>query len=629
MAYVCGHYSFAGPFSRDVDLGPLQTAVNSMVQQIDSQPADDLQVFRCSHFSVVFCGLKSGHCGKMPHCVRKANYAEVARKSSLLFTLLRCIDQAPWQIVLIFVLLCLQGCYDNLSWSLFFSVCSYVMTTCPDLCYVCAGMSWQLAQIFVMYVQGCHDNLPRSLLHNYVQGCHDNLPRSLLHNYVQGCHDNLPRSLLHNYVQGCHDNLSRSLLHNYVQGCHDNLSRSLLHNYVQGCHHNLPRSLLHNYVQDVMTTCPDLCYIIMCRDIMTTCPDLCYIIMCRDVMTTCTDLCYIIMCRDVMTTCPDLCYIIMCRDVMTTCPDLCYIIMCRDVMTTCTDLCYIIMCRDVMTTCTDLCYIIMCRDVMTTCTDLCYIIICRDVMTTCTDLCYVCAGMSSQLALIFVSSACRNVMTTCPDLCFLCLQECHDNLSWSVFFCVCRKVMTTWLDLGSSVHARMSWQLASIFLLCVCAGMACQPIIFLFFVCRHVMTSWPGLSSSVRTTWYDFLFSLSAGLSREPDVKFVLLCAVCRDAMATCVLHFSSLYVQGCHDKLPQSLFFCVCSVMTTFHNCSSMCAVSWQLSINVVLLCAVSWQLFHNCCSSVHGCQHNPTWSLFLLCAGMSWQIFTPSCRS
>ena len=95
MAYFCGHYSFAGPFSRDVDLGPLQTAVNSMVQKIDSQPADDLQVFRCGHFSVVFCGLKSGHSGKMPHFVWKANYAEVAQKSSLLFTLLRCIDQAP------------------------------------------------------------------------------------------------------------------------------------------------------------------------------------------------------------------------------------------------------------------------------------------------------------------------------------------------------------------------------------------------------------------------------------------------------------------------------------------------------------------------------------------------------
>ena len=168
-------------------------------------------------------------------------------------------------------------------------------------------------------------------------------------------------------------------------------------------------------------------------------------------------------------------------------------------------------------------------------------------MKTCPDLCSsVCAGKSWQPGLILV---------------LLCMQGCHDNLPLSFF--------------------------------CVCAGMACQPIIFLFFVCRHVMTSWPGLSSSVRTTWHDFLFSLSAGLSQEPDVKFVLLCAVCRDAMATCVLHFSSLYVQGCHDKLPQSLFFCVqrhdnfpqlffyvCSVMTTFHKrCSSVCSVMTTFS--------------------------------------------------
>ena len=259
MAYVCGHFSFAGPFSRDVDLGPLQTAVNAMVQQIDSQPADDLQVFRCSHFCVVFCGLKSGHSGKMTHCVRKANYAEVARKSSLLFTLLGCIDQAPWQLVLIFVLLCLPGCHDNLSWSLFFSVCRDVMTTCTDLCSsLSAGMSWQLVLIFVTYVQECHENLSWSLL----------------------------------------------------------------------C---------------------------MCMD----------------------------------------------------------------------------------------------------------------------------------------------VITTCPNLCFLCLQECYDNLSWSLFFCVCREVMTTWLDLGSSVHARMSWQLASILLL-LC-------------VCRDGMPA------------YHFFYSLSVGMSWHPDLVFLLL----------------------------------------------------------------------------------------------------------
>ena len=306
MAYVCGHFSFAGPFSRDVDLGPLQTAVNAMVQQIDSQPADDLQVFRCSHFCVVFCGLKSGHSGKMTHCVRKANYAEVARKSSLLFTLLGCIDQAPWQLVLIFVLLCLPGCHDNLSWSLFFSVCRDVMTTCPDLCSsLSAGMLWQLVLIFVLLC---------------------------------------------------------------LQRCHDNLSWSL------------------------------------------------------------------------------------------------------------------------------------------------FFSVCRDVMTTCTDLCSsLSAGMSWQLVLIFVTYVqechenlswsllcmCMDVITTCPNLCFLCLQECYDNLSWSLFFCVCREVMTTWLDLGSSVHARMSWQLASILLL-LC-------------VCRDGMPA------------YHFFYSLSVGMSWHPDLVFLLL----------------------------------------------------------------------------------------------------------